>query len=176
MYRKIVLLISLFLLCSFFIANCDGNKKKHSIEKVVQSDKINIGSTMIRNDSLNIQLILSSNKLNRGGKSIDYLIINNSDYQISMDDSYTLRYFEFGTWGKINPVKNTIWYDIETILNPTDSTFFTIFLDFFDFDFPSGKYLIEKKVNIINDKYKIDNNQSVRFIGQQVLIDEFVID
>lgn len=176
MYQRIILFTCLYLLCLFFITSCDVSKKKHSVEEIVQNDKIIIDSTMIFKDSLNIQLILLSNKRDESEKSIDYSIINNSNYQISMDDSYTLKYFEFGTWGKINPVKNAIWYDIEVIINPMDSTFFTIFLDFFEFDFPSGKYLIEKKIDIINDKYKFDNNESVRFIGQQVLKDEFVID
>ncbi|WP_436414205.1 immunoglobulin-like domain-containing protein [Petrimonas sp.] len=142
-------------------------------QKTEDSEKVTAPENAFQTEinSADIRLELRNPVIDRDFETLGMAIVNNSEYRLSTGSAFTIKFLESGRWDVIPAFENTIWTDEEIPVYPRSSREYGFFYGFYNFDFVSGKYRIEKNVKFVNP---IDNNIR-HIVGERTLVAEFEI-
>ena len=96
-------------------------------------------------NSLSIRMELEDSLFSGGPDMIEYIIMNNSDFDLRSGSQYGVKQFESGQWKQQIPL-NTIWTDEEIIIPLKSNRRFEAFIYYLNLK--PGRYRIEKEYEI----------------------------
>lgn len=175
---KLKIIVKCLLICLvLFLIHCTSKIQKSAVDKViVENDSSSVDKTQLQ-DSLDIRLVVLDSILSESDEEVTYQIINNSDYELSAGSPYSFRFLEFGFWGPVPFVENSIWTGDEYRVKPgSQSPVLTAYFRGFNFHFGIGRYKIEEEVDVLEPTNENQKEERPKVKKTVLLSGEFRIE